>query len=48
VLAAGKRVGDTSEGDVYHAASRYLEAHLALLCANDKQPLEITTDPRPN
>jgi len=37
VLATGKLAGDTLEGELCHAGPRDLQAHLALLIANDKQ-----------
>jgi hypothetical protein len=37
VLATGRITRDTLEGELCHAGPRELQAHLALLIANDKQ-----------
>ena len=49
VLATGKLIDDTIEGELSHAGPRELQAHLALLIANDKQLLGDHTHsaPRP-
>ena len=39
VLATGKLAGGVLEGELCHAGPRELQAHLALLIANDKQLL---------
>lgn len=39
VLATGKLANETLEGELCHAGPHELQAHLALLIANDKQLL---------
>jgi hypothetical protein len=47
VLATGKLAGEMVEGELRHAGPRNLQAHLALLIANDKQLLGDHTHTQP-
>jgi hypothetical protein len=47
VLATRKLAGEMIEGELNHAGPRDLQAHLALLIANDKQLLGEHTHAKP-